>query len=99
MTGRYWTTPSFPRRATSPIRKPRRRLCPSPEALEDRRLLATITVNTLLDPATPVAGFTSLREAIAEAGPGHTIDFSPGLSGTIDLDPSQGRSCPNSRRT
>ena len=59
-------------------------------ALEDRRLLSTITVNTLGDPSTPVAGQTSLREAIAEANPGDTIAFAAGLSGTIQLNPSLG---------
>ena len=64
---------------------------PMIELLEERRLLSTtITVNTLSDPATPVAGQTSLREAIAKAngdpGGGDTIDFAPGLTGIIDLN-------------
>jgi hypothetical protein len=58
--------------------------------LEDRRLLATIMVNTLTDPATPVLREISLREAIAQANPGDMITFSPGLTGTINLDSKDG---------
>ncbi len=61
---------------TSPYR---RRL--SVERLEDRRLLTTITVDTLVD-GTGVPG-TSLREAIAAAGANDTINFS--VNGTISL--------------
>jgi hypothetical protein len=61
---------------TSPFR---RRL--SIERLEDRRLLATITVDTLVD-GTGVPG-TSLREAIAAAAANDTINFS--VTGTINL--------------
>jgi hypothetical protein len=51
------------------------------EPLEDRRLLATITVDTLVD-GTGVPG-TSLREAIAAAAASDTINFS--VTGTINL--------------
>ncbi len=54
------------------------------EQLEDRRLLS-ITVDTLVDENNGIgagAG-TSLREAIAAATPGETIDFS--ITGTISL--------------
>ena len=51
------------------------------EPLEDRRLLATITVDTLVD-GTGVPG-TSLREAIAAAAASDTINFS--VNGTINL--------------
>lgn len=54
------------------------------EPLEDRRLLA-ITVDTLVDEAdgSIVDGDVSLRDAIAAAAPGETIDFS--VTGTISL--------------
>jgi len=54
------------------------------EPLEDRRLLS-ITVNTLVDEnnGVGVGAGTSLREAIAAAVPGDTIDFS--VTGTINL--------------
>src|SRR5262245_23737447 len=51
------------------------------EQLEDRRLLATITVDTLTD-GIGVPG-TSLREAISQAAPNDTIKFS--VNGTITL--------------
>src|SRR5262249_19025102 len=44
-----------------------------------------IVVGTLLDKNDPSHGPTSLREAIASAGPGAEITFMPGLSGTIVL--------------
>jgi hypothetical protein len=49
------------------------------EPLEERRLLATVTT---LDDGIGVPG-TSLREAIADATPGETIDFA--VTGTINL--------------
>ncbi len=54
------------------------------EPLEDRRLLS-ITVNTLLDEndGVGVGTGTSLREAIAAAAPGDTINFA--VTGTINL--------------
>ena len=54
------------------------------EPLEDRRLLS-ITVNTLVDEAdgSIVDGDISLRDAIAAAPAGETIDFS--VTGTINL--------------
>src|SRR5262245_41155114 len=75
------------RRPKSPCRggrphEGRRRCRPRLEALEDRRLPATVT--TLLD---NVPG--SLREAIALTEPGGTVDFAPGLSGTITLTAGQ----------
>ena len=51
------------------------------EPLEERRLLATITVDTLTD-GIGVPG-TSLREAIAAASANDTINFS--VTGTINL--------------
>ncbi len=61
----------------------------SVELLEDRRLLAIVTVDTNLDNVDPLDGLTSLREAIAEtnalSGP-DTILFAATLSGqTITL--------------
>jgi hypothetical protein len=52
------------------------------EPLEDRRLLAVVTVNTLVDENGTGAN-TSLREAVAAANPGDTINFS--VTGTINL--------------
>jgi hypothetical protein len=54
------------------------------EPLEDRRLLTTITVNTLVDENNGIGvGGVSLREAVAAAAPGDTINFS--VTGTINL--------------
>ena len=50
------------------------------EPLEDRRLLS-ITVNTLVDENNGIAvGGISLRDAIAAAAPGDTINFAPSLT-------------------
>ena len=80
MASRRRTQEPSPHRTLSRTRGARRR--PMIELLEERRLLSTtITVNTLTDPAAPVSGQTSLREAIAtanaEPGGGDTIDFAP----------------------
>jgi hypothetical protein len=55
------------------------------EPLEDRRLLATITVNTLVDEfnGVGIGAGTSLRDAIFAAAPGDTIAFS--VTGTMNL--------------
>src|SRR6185369_15874692 len=54
------------------------------EPLEDRRLLTTLTVNTLVDENNGIgAGGVSLRDAVAAANTGDTINFS--VTGTIDL--------------
>src|SRR5205085_821444 len=54
---------------------------PGPEALEKRALLSTILVSSSAD-----SGNGSLRQAIADASAGDTIDFSSSLSGsTIGL--------------
>src|SRR5262245_41237448 len=69
-----------------PPRRARRRpspLCLALEQLEDRLALTTYTVTTLAD---GVAG--SLRDAVTQANahPGaDTINFQPGLAGTIGL--------------
>jgi hypothetical protein len=55
-------------------------------------MLSTIVVNTLADPATPTAGVTSLREAIAQAAStsgDETITFASYLSGPVDLSQGQ----------
>ncbi|MEZ6072233.1 MAG: hypothetical protein R3C10_18740 [Pirellulales bacterium] len=67
------------RRTHSPTH--RRLVC---EPLEQRRLLA-ITVDTLIDEAdgSITDGDISLRDAIALAPPGETIDFS--VTGTVEL--------------
>ena len=65
---------------TDPMRHRRRFFL---EPLEDRRLLSTITVNTLVDEFGSTDQDTSLRDAIAQADPGDTIDFS--VTGTINL--------------
>lgn len=64
------------------------------ESLEDRTLLATFTVTSLSDGAVNIAGDQpgTLRQAIfdANANPDpDTIDFQPGLTGTILI--TQGR--------
>jgi predicted outer membrane repeat protein len=66
----------------NPPRRQARRL--RLESLEDRRLL-TITVNTLIDEldGNLFDGDISLRDAIAAAPSGETIDFS--ITGTIEL--------------
>jgi CSLREA domain-containing protein len=58
------------------------------ELLEDRAVPTTFTVTTLADETNINDGLVSLREAItaANGAPGaDTIDFQPGLSGTITL--------------
>jgi hypothetical protein len=61
-----------------PARSPARSARPRLEALEGRCLLSTVT--NLLD-----SGLGSLRDAIANTPAGGTVDFQPGLSGTIPL--------------
>src|SRR6516165_6146523 len=56
----------------------RLRVCPRLETLEDRCLPSTVL--NLDD-----AGFGSLRQAIIDTPSGGTVDFEPGLSGTITL--------------
>ena len=53
------------------------------ERLEERCLLTTLTVTTLSD--APTHNGISLRDAIADASPGDTVEFQAGLSGTITL--------------
>src|SRR5262245_9020917 len=54
------------------------------EPLEVRRLLAVITVNTLVDENDGVGiGNISLRDALADSNPNDVIDFS--VEGTITL--------------
>src|SRR5262245_33196631 len=86
-----WSRPAFRRGVAGGKPRPlpqRRRLRLEP--LEDRRLLS-ITVNTLVDEAdgSIVDGDISLRDAIAAAPSGETIDFSAALTSggpaTIDL--------------
>jgi hypothetical protein len=62
------------------------RLVPRLEALEDRTLLSTYTVNSLTDTGTGSGLTGDLRYCITNATSGNdTIDFAPGLSGTIQL--------------
>src|SRR5262245_32805007 len=77
-----WSRPAFRRGVAGGKPRPlpqRRRLRLEP--LEDRRLLS-ITVNTLVDEAdgSIVDGDISLRDAIAAAPSGETIDFAPALT-------------------
>lgn len=62
------------------------------EVLEDRRMLAVISVNTLVDEddGPGVGAGTSLRDAIAVAAPGDTIDFLSSATGLLILDPALG---------
>jgi len=54
------------------------------EPLEDRRLLAIVTVNTTVDENNGT-GNVSLREAVAAANSGDTIQFAANVTGTINL--------------
>src|SRR5262245_35751594 len=59
----------------------RRGYQPHFDVLEDRTLLATFTVTSVLD-----SGANTLREAVLQAGDGDTIQFAPNLNGqTIAL--------------
>lgn len=58
------------------------------EPLEDRCLLATITVTSLADNGG--GALTTLREALAAADHNDTIVFQPGLTGTISLSSAGG---------
>jgi len=60
-----------------------RSFVPGLEVLESRFVPSTLTVTNLSD--TRVVGDGSLRGEIAAAQPGDTINFQPGLSGTINL--------------
>src|SRR5215813_6935775 len=65
-----------PRRARG--RKPAPRFRPALELLEDRTVLSTLHVTSLAD-----SGTGTLRDTIAAAAPGDTIDFA--VTGTIAL--------------
>src|SRR3954452_19016525 len=62
-----------------PTRSPRP-FKPQIESLEERCLLSTWTVTTLAD-----SGSGSLRDQLAQAKSGDTIQFTPGLVGSIPL--------------
>jgi hypothetical protein len=83
------STPSWRKRRARAQRQmfPRRRpVTPRLEVLEDRTLPSTFLVTDLSD-----HGPGSLRTAVqsADANPGSTIDFAPGLHGTITLTSGQ----------
>jgi hypothetical protein len=63
------------------------------ESLEEKRVLATITVDTDSDVINPTDGLTTLREAVAAAATtGDTINFASNLNaGTITLDRTRGQ--------
>src|SRR5262245_6909968 len=65
-------------RGRRPVPPPRPRFLPRLEVLEGRCVPSTVT--NLND-----AGPGSLRDAIALTPPGGTVDFQPGLTGTIVL--------------
>src|SRR6185437_3044172 len=67
-----WLTGNFRTRKRPPSRRVRR-LRLGVEALEDR-LTPSVTVTTTLDPATPIVGQLSLREALAEVNAGQVAD-------------------------
>src|SRR5262245_62263012 len=78
MTMRSWLRHMFARPVTRPIRKAPRRSRPAVEALEDRCVPANILVTNPTD--TPVAGQTTLRQAVAQATTTNgddTIRFDP----------------------
>lgn len=64
----------------SRVRRSGRRCSPTIDGLEDRALLSTLTVTNTND-----SGPGSLRDTIANSASGDTIDFAPGVHGTIDL--------------
>jgi hypothetical protein len=68
------------RAARQPQAAVRRPFVPRLDVLEDRCLPSTLTVTNLAD-----SGDGSLRGQLAAASAGDTIDFAPGLSGTIAL--------------
>jgi CSLREA domain-containing protein len=72
------------------VRKARARFRPQLEVLEVRLAPAILTVNTTADETDHTDSVLSLREAIAAANPGDTIQFTAGLSGAIDLSTSEG---------
>ena len=55
-------------------------VAPKVEALEDRQLLAILMVTNTAD-----SGPGSLRQALLDTPAGGTVDFRPGLTGTITL--------------
>src|SRR3954469_16157977 len=76
--GRVHTSPVRTTHRSSPRRAKHARSLRF-EPLEERRLLS-ITVNTLVDENNGIAvGGISLRDAIAAAAPGDTINFAPAL--------------------
>src|SRR6516162_3230795 len=66
------------RQRATPLRRPRRSFVPRLTALEDRALPSTFTVTSLAD-----SGPGSLRAGVASGA--DTIQFAPGLHGTITL--------------
>src|SRR5262249_19579762 len=61
----------------------RRSFVPRLDVLEDRTVPSTLTVTNLSDVGAPGDG--SLRGQIAAASPGDTVQFAPGLRGSIAL--------------
>ena len=49
------------------------------ESLEDRRMLASIVVDSLADNTTPGDGLTTFREALTGADDGDVVEFAPAL--------------------
>jgi hypothetical protein len=86
MTARTWTRQLFARTPRT-IRQAPARFRPLLEVLEGRLAPATLTVTTLSDAASPTG--MSLRQAIAKASKGDTIQFQAGLSGPIDLSTAE----------
>src|SRR5438445_218341 len=76
--------------AKSPVTRPARprRVCLRLEVLEDRCVPALI-VDSLADVVNPSDGQLTLREAIANAAQGETIQFS--VQGTINMDQALGK--------
>ena len=73
--------PAERRRGHGPSRR-RATACPRLEMLEERRVLSTLTVTSNSESA--FVNVSTLRNEIAAAQPGDTIDFAPGLQ-TITL--------------
>ena len=83
MTLARWLRPSFgsqgqvarPSRRSKSRQERRTRYKPRLLRLEDRRVLSTLMVNSLLDNTTARDGLVTLREAIAAANSGTTTDL------------------------
>ena len=84
------TVPSNPRTTVNRPNRDRRSRSFAVELLEDRRVLATLMVNSAEDPGVGSDGLVTLREALAAANSDGTTDLMESASGadTIVFDPN-----------